>query len=471
MASKRNALLQKGSPGLLSRRQAAAALGGLLMAPVCSGLIGPAFAQRGADADSGGGGLRGTQREGTIAPIPVAIPLFLGEDERFAAEITQVITADLERSGLFQPLDPASFIERVRDINTPPRFQDWRVINAQGLVIGRTGRGSDGRHFVEFRLYDVLSQRPLDGKRFMADANSWRRLAHRTADTVYERMTGERGYFDTQIVFIDETGARDRRRKRLAIMDQDGANVRYLTQGDNMVVTPRYSPATQDIAFMSQASGQQPRVQVINLESGSRQVVGNFPEMTSSPRFAPDGQKIVLSLQQGGNANIFVMDLGSRATTRITNTNAIDTSPSFSPDGREIVFESDRGGQQQIYVMGADGSNPRRISFGEGSYSQPAWSPRGDLIAFTKRSKGGFAIGVMKPDGSGERILTEGFHNEGPTWAPNGQYVMFFRDPGGQGGGRLYMVDVTGRVEQPVPTPTFASDPTWSPLLTEARSQ
>jgi TolB protein len=238
-----------------------------------------------------------------------------------------------------------------------------------------------------------------------------------------------------------------------------------------MVVTPRYSPASQDIAFMSQASGQQPRVQVINLDSGSRQVVGNFPEMTSSPRFAPDGQKIVLSLQQGGNANIFVMDLGSRATTRITNTNAIDTSPSFSPDGREIVFESDRGGQQQIYVMGADGSNPRRISFGEGSYSQPAWSPRGDLIAFTKRSKGGFAIGVMKPDGSGERILTEGFHNEGPTWAPNGQYVMFFRDPGGQGGGRLYMVDVTGRVEQPVPTPTFASDPTWSPLLTEARSQ
>ena len=201
-------------------------------------------------------------------------------------------------------------------------------------------------------------------------------------------------------------------------MDQDGANVRFLTQGDHLVVTPRYSPATQDITYMSQQTGQQPRVQVINLETGSRQVVGNFPDMTSSPRFSPDGQRIVMSLQQGGNANIFMMDLDSRTTTRLTSTSAIDTSPSFSPDGREIVFESDRGGQQQIYVMGADGSNPRRISFGDGSYSQPAWSPRGDYIAFTKRRAGGFAIGIMKPDGSGERILTEGFHNEGPTWAP-----------------------------------------------------
>jgi TolB protein len=249
------------------------------------------------------------------------------------------------------------------------------------------------------------------------------------------------------------------------VMDQDGANVRYLTQGDNLVVAPRYSPATQDIAFMSQASGQQPRVQVINLETGTRQLIGDFAEMSSSPRFSPEGRKIVMALQDGGNSNIYMMDLASKQTTRLTSTSAIDTSPSFSPDGREIVFESDRGGKQQIYVMGADGSNPRRISFGDGAYSPPAWSPRGDYIAFTKQKSSGFAIGVMRPDGQGERSLTEGYHNEGATWAPNGQYLILFRDPGGQAGGKLFMIDVTGKVDTPVPTPSFASDPTWSPLL------
>ena len=284
---------------------------------------------------------------------------------------------------------------------------------------------------------------------------------------VYTAITGIGGFFDTRVAFVDESGPKDNRRKRLAVMDQDGANVRYLTSGDNLVVTPRYSPATPDIAFMSQTIGQQPRVQVINLETGARQVVGNFPDMTSSPRFSPDGQRLVMSLQQGGNGNIYMMNLGSRTTTRVTSTGAIDTSPSFSPDGSQIVFESDRGGQQQIYVMGADGSNPRRISCGVGAYPHPGWAPGGDTIAFTKQKGGTFSIGVMKPDGSNERILAEGFHNEGPTWAPNGQYLMFFREGGG--GGRLHMVDITGRVEQTVPTPSFASDPTWSPLLTEAR--
>ena len=409
-------------------------------------------------------------RRGNVQPMPIAIADFAGEGD-LGSRVSGIVTNNLKRSGYFAPIDKARFPEKQPTFDAAPQFEAWKAAGVQGLVTGRVTRDSGGRLKTEFRLWDVTTGQQITGQQYFTDPNNWRRVGHIISDAVYTKITGVGGFFDTRVVFVDESGPKENRRKRLAVMDQDGANVRYLTQGDNLVVTPRYSPASQDIAFMSQASGQQPRVQVINLESGSRQVVGNFPEMTSSPRFAPDGQKIVLSLQQGGNANIFVMDLGSRTTTRITNTNAIDTSPSFSPDGREIVFESDRGGQQQIYVMGADGSNPRRISFGEGSYSQPAWSPRGDLIAFTKRSKGGFAIGVMKADGSGERILTEGFHNEGPTWAPNGQYVMFFRDPGGQGGGRLYMVDVTGRVEQPVPTPTFASDPTWSPLLTEARSQ
>ena len=404
---------------------------------------------------------------GQFQPMPIAIADFSGEGD-LGQRVSGIITSNLQRSGYFAPLDKSRFPERP-SFDAAPRFDAWKMAGAQALVTGRVSRDPSGRLRAEFRLWDIESGQQLAGQQYVTDANFWRRVGHIISDAVYTKVTGFGGFFDTRMVFVDESGPKENRRKRLAIMDQDGANVRYLTQGDTSVVAPRYSPATQDITYMSQTEGQQPRVQVINLETGSRQVLGNFPDMASSPRFGPEGQRIVMSLQQGGNANIFMMNLGSQATTRLTSTGAIDTSPSFSPDGKQIVFESDRGGKQQIYVMNVDGSDQRRISFGDGSYSQPAWSPRGDYIAFTKQRAGGFAIGIMKPDGSGERILTEGFHNESPTWAPNGQYILFFRDPGGQAGGKLYMVDITGRVEQPVPTPSFASDPTWSPLLTEAR--
>jgi TolB protein len=407
-------------------------------------------------------------RRGNFQPMPIAVADFSGEGD-LGQQVAGIIANNLKRSGYFAPIDKAQFPEAHPNFDAAPHFAAWRAAGVQGLVTGRVSRDPTGRFKAEFRLWDVLAGQQIAGQQYFTHPNLWRRVGHIISDAVYSKVTGLGGFFDTRVVFVDESGPKENRRKRLAIMDQDGANVRFLTQGDQLVVTPRYSPASQDITYMSQSIGQQPRVQVINLDTGSRQVVGNFPDMTSSPRFSPDGQRIVMSLQQGGNANIYVMDLASRTTTRITSTAAIDTSPSFSPDGSQIAFESDRGGQQQIYVMGSDGSNPRRISFGEGSYSQPAWSPRGDYVAFTKRAKGGFAIGIMRPDGSGERILTEGFHNESPSWAPNGQYIMFFRDPGGQAGGKLYLVDVTGRVEVPVPTPSFASDPTWSPLLTEAR--
>jgi TolB protein len=266
------------------------------------------------------------------------------------------------------------------------------------------------------------------------------------------------------VVFVDETGPAERRVKRLAIMDQDGANVRYLTRGDELVLTPRFSPSTQEITYMAYGQGD-PRVYLYNIETGQREIVGNFPGMSFSPRFSPDGQRVIMSLQERGNANLFVMDLRSKATTRLTDTQAIDTAPSYSPDGSRICFESDRGGRQQIYVMNAGGGPAQRISFGEGAYSTPVWSPRGDYIAFTRQSQSKFAIGVMKPDGTGERILTEGFHNEGPTFSPNGRVIMFFRDPGGNAGPSLYSVDISGRNEQRVPTPSYASDPAWSPLL------
>jgi TolB protein len=405
--------------------------------------------------------------EGNFQPLPIAIPKFIGGaagDDDTAAGVTQIITANLQRSGLFAPIDPAAYIETITSVDSVPRFPDWRSINAQALVTGRITRQSDGRLKAEFRLWDVLAGQQLAGQQYFTTPDNWRRIAHIISDAIYERLTGDKGYFDSRVVFVDETGPAERRIKRLAIMDQDGANVRYLTRGDELVLTPRFSPSTQEITYMAYGQGD-PRVYLFNIETGQREIVGNFPGMSFSPRFSPDGQSVIMSLQEGANSNIFVMDLRSKATTRLTDTQAIDTAPSYSPDGSQICFESDRGGHQQIYIMAATGGPSQRISFGDGSYSTPVWSPRGDYIAFTRQTADKFAIGVMKPDGTGERILTEGFHNEGPTFAPNGRVIMFFRDPGGNAGPSLFTIDIAGRNEQRVPTPSYASDPAWSPLL------
>jgi len=405
--------------------------------------------------------------EGNFQPLPIAIPNFLTgapTDNDTALGVTQIITANLQRSGLFAPIDPAAFIETIASVDAVPRFPDWRTINAQALVTGRISRQSDGRLNAEFRLWDVLAGQQLAGQQYSTTPDNWRRIAHIISDAIYERLTGDKGYFDSRVVFVDETGPAERRIKRLAIMDQDGANVRYLTRGDDLVLTPRFSPSTQEITYMAYGQGD-PRVYLFNIETGQREIVGNFPGMSFAPRFSPDGQRVIMSLQEGSNSNIFVMDLRSKATTRLTDTPAINTAPSYSPDGNQICFESDRGGHPQIYIMAATGGPAQRISFGDGSYSTPVWSPRGDYIAFTRQAEGKFAIGVMKPDGTGERILTEGFHNEGPTFAPNGRVIMFFRDPGGNAGPSLFSIDIAGRNELRVPTPSYASDPAWSPLL------
>ncbi|MBL8538272.1 MAG: Tol-Pal system protein TolB [Hyphomonadaceae bacterium] len=404
--------------------------------------------------------------EGHLNPMPVAVVDFLGASpaaQQVGGDIAGVVRANLERSALFRPIDRAAFIERIQALEVPPRFADWKVIDAQALVVGQVTPLPDGRIRIDFRLYDVFAEQQMTGFSYATTPDNWRRIAHRISDQIYEQLTGERGYFDSRIVFVSESGPRTRRVKRLMIMDQDGANPFYLTGPDAMVLTPRFSPSTQMITYLSYETGA-PRVFLYNLETNRREVMGDFPGMSFAPRFSPDGSRVAFTLDMNGNAEIYTMDLRTRARSRLTNHPAIDTGPSYSPDGSQITFESDRGGSQQIYVMNADGSGQRRISFGEGRYATPVWSPRGDLIAFTRQSGGRFAIGVMRPDGSGERILTESYLDEAPTWSPNGRVIMFFREGRGQGA-RLWSVDLTGRNLREIPTPTDASDPAWSPLL------
>ncbi len=422
---------------------------------LASSAIGPASAQ-----------LRVDITEGHLNPMPIAVVDFLGASapaQQVGRDVAGVIRANLDRSGLFRPVEPSAFIERITAMEVPPRFADWRVINAQALVVGQVSPLPDGRIRIDFRLYDTFGEQQLTGFTYTTTPDNWRRIAHKISDKIYEQLTGESGYFDTRIVFVSETGPRTRRIKRLMIMDQDGANPFFLTSADALVLTPRFSPSTQMITYMSFETGA-PRVFLYNLETNRREVLGDFPGMTFAPRFSPNGRGIVFTLDMNGNSEIFTMDLGSRARRRLTSHPAIDTSPSYSPDGQQIVFNSDRGGSPQLYVMNADGSGQRRISFGDGRYSTPVWSPRGDLIAFTRQRGGGFAIGVMRPDGSGERILTESYLDEAPTWSPNGRVIMFFREGRGQGP-RLWSVDLTGRNLRQIPTQTDASDPAWSPLL------
>lgn len=406
--------------------------------------------------------------KGNIDPTPIAIPEFLATDSQsraIAADIATVIRADLERSGLFKALDPASFIEKQTNIDYQPTFADWRVIKADALVSGQIVRESATKIRVEFRLWDIFAGKQLAGLRFATTPDNWRRTAHKASDAIYKSLTGEDGYFDSRIVFIDEKGSKTNRKKRLAIMDQDGYGPQYLLAGSDLVITPRFSPSAQKITFMSYENVV-PQVYLLDIETGRRELLGNFPGMTFAPRFSPDGKQLIMSMMNKGNSDIYKMDLSSRSTTRLTSQPAIDVSASFSPDGRRIVFNSDRGGSPQIYTMKSDGTNVKRISFGKGRYSAPVWSPRGDKVAFVKSKGGRYSIGVMNVDGSGERQLTESYMDESPTWSPNGRVILFSRETKGQSGyNEIWSVDLTGQNIRKVATPGKASDPAWSPLL------
>ncbi len=426
----------------------------LAAAALAAPLAGPAAAE-----------LRIRITDPNFEPLPIAVADLVGDgdEERTQGQrIIEVVTANLRNSGVFKPLDQRSFLQKPDELARGPRMADWKQIGAEAVLGGRV-RASGGMLRVEFRLWDVSTGQQMVGRALETGATNWRRLAHKISDAVFERITGDTGYFDTRVVYVAETGPVTRRIKRLAIMDQDGANSRYLSEGSNLVLTPRFSPSAQEITYLSY-TGDSPRVYILNIDTGRREVVGDFRGMTFAPRFSPDGNKIVLSLETDGNSEIYSMDLRTRQVTRLTNNPAIDTSPSYSPDGRKIAFNSDRGGSQKIYVMGADGGEPVRVSNKPGRYATPVWSPRDDFIAFTKIEGGQFFIGIMRPDGEGEKILAQGFLAEGPTWAPNGRYLMYFKQDRGAAMG-LYSIDVTGRNERKIETPTEASDPAWSPLL------
>ena len=404
---------------------------------------------------------------GQMEPMPIAITSFYGKTEqsaRIGKKISEVIARNLERSGLFRPIDRRAYIQEPEMMLSGPRYADWRQINAQALVTGRISSTTGDRIEVEFRLWDCFAEEHMIGLRLGSVSGQWRRIAHKVTDAIYKRLTGEVGYFDTRIVYIAETGPLDARIKRLAIMDQDGENLRFLSNGKDLVLTPRFSPTAQEITYLSYNDGI-PRAYLRKIDSGQEEVLGKFPGMTFAPRFSPDGNSVILTYAKNGNSDIFEMNLLSHKVRRLTDNPAIDTAPSYSPDGKYVVFESDRGGSQQIYVMQREGSKPRRISYGKGRYGTPVWSPRGDYIAFTKSFRGRFSIGVIKPDGEGERILAEDYLVEGPTWAPNGRVLMFFRqserDPDSA---ELVTVDITCHYEQILFTTTAASDPAWSPL-------
>ena len=406
--------------------------------------------------------------KGNLDPVQIAVPNFLAttQSERdLGAQIATVIKADLERSGLFKALDSASFLETQENIDYKPTFADWRIIKADALVSGRIRTESASRILVEFRLWDVFAGQQLKGVRFATTPDNWRRTAHKASDAIYEALTGESGYFDSRIVFIDEKGPKTNKTKRLAIMDQDGENPVYLLGGDDLVLTPRFSPNSQTIVYMNYENSN-PHVYLLDIETGRRELLGNFPGMTFAPHLSPDGRSLILTMAQGSNSDVYVMDLVSRSTRRLTTDPAIDVSASFSPDGRKIVFNSDRGGSPQLYTMDTNGRSVKRISFGQGRYTAPIWSPRGDKIAFVRSHNGKFGIGVMDVDGKNERMLTDSYSDESPTWSPNGRVIIFSRAYRGiEGRSEVWSVDLTGQNLRRVRTPGMASDPAWSPLL------
>ena len=392
--------------------------------------------------------------------VAIAVPPLAGDP--VGRQVAEVIASDLRSTGSFTPLGPAGQPSYSVEEAGNPVYPSWRNAGVAALVSGYVETRADGRMTVACYLHDVTAGRELTRQGFAVTGTDWRRAAHRCADMVYARLSGQQAYLDTKIVYVAETGPKNNRQKRIALMDSDGSNHRYLTVGRNTVVTPRFSPRGDKLVYVSYI-GRKPRVLLYDVASGAERLLIPGNHITFAPRFSPNGRDVAFSMANGGNTDIYIVSANGGQPRRLTSAPGADTSPSFSPDGRQIVFESDRGGTQQLYVMSTDGSGQRRISFGGGRYASPVWSPTGNFIAFTKIA-GPFRIGIMSPSGGGERILSDGWQDEGPSWAPNGQFVMFHRTAQGSGNATLYAVNVNGGAPRRMPSPVAGSDPSWSPL-------
>ena len=435
----------------------------LLLGLVASlGLTAMAHAQLTVDVDNSAG------EELVIAvpglPTPQSVDTVAGSTSELGAKISDVIVSDLRSSGLFKPIGR----NQVRGISytevTAPQFPYWSGTSASALIQGFIKTNPDGKLTVGCYLYDVALETELTRQGFVVEPRDWRRAAHKCADTIYSRLSGESPFFDSRIAYIAETGPKGNRVKRLAIMDSDGANHRFITNGQATALTPRFSPDYKSIVYLSFLDGN-PRIYIYDIGTGRQRLITQSTNPTFAPRWSPDGKWILYSMAIAGNTDIYkISAAGGGRPQQLTFSPGIDIGGSFSPDGSRIVFESDRSGSQQLYVMSADGGNERRISFGGGRYATPEWSPRGDLIAFTKMA-GNFRIGVMTPSGGGERLLTNSWQDEAPTWAPNGRVIQFFRTTRGNGNTGIWQVDLTGRNERQLPTPVNGSDPAWGPLL------
>jgi len=385
-----------------------------------------------------------------------------GSTTALGRALSQVIADNLRNNGLFKPSGPVGLPQPSYGQVAAPDYPVWSLRSTEMLVQGFVRARPDGRLVIGCYLYDVALKLQLDKAGWEVPPQDWRRAAHKCSDMVYSRLSGESPFFDSRIAYIAETGPKDHRMKRLAVMDSDGANHRYLTSGQSIALTPRYSPDYKSILYLSYLNGY-PSVYVYDLETNRQRLVTRSTNPIFAPRWSPDGRWILYSMAIAGNTDIYKVSVSGGQSQRLTNAPGIDIGGSFSPDGQQIVFESDRSGSQQIYLMNSDGSGQRRISFFGGRSATPEWSPRGDQIAFTHMA-GGFRIAVMQPNGRGLRYLTNSWQDEAPTWAPNGRIIQFFRTERNSGKASIWQVDLTGRNERRLPTPVGASDPAWGPI-------
>src|SRR5689334_15425153 len=412
------------------------------------------------------------QQPGTAAATVVAVPPLATPDDkptsagstlRIAWDASKLIAQDLQTTSEIMPLPPVqkdfySFPEV-----TAPSFQKWRSVGAKILVTGFVQARADKRVTFGCYVYDVDKGREVSRKGFVIDPEDWQRAAHKCSGQAYTAVTGAPGIFDTRITYVAESGIGQAKVERIAIMDSDGSNHRYLTAGDTMVLTPRLSPKAARVAYVSYVGGW-PQVRLVDVASGTQRPLMTSDAISFAPRFSPDGSRIVFSMMTGANADIYIASAEGGLPQRLTTAPAIDTDASFSPDGTKIVFESDRSGSQQLYVMNADGSGQRRISFGGGWYAAPEWSPDGAWIAFTRRAQGGRSIGIVKPDGQGERMLTNGPADEGASWAASSRELIFQRG-GVNGRSGLARIALDGSQPRAMTIPQDGSDPAWSRVI------